>query len=365
MTSPYTEPDLCRSVEVQTRLASLKGWLESLSAVQGYNVGKLSVELIIFARLFEFMGGGITVAYILLYALLADAVPKETRASVFYTMEAIILLARAGAMGLCGTLLKKIPYALGPLTVLVYALNVPILLLSSSAATRVKLKQDVAISTAALSAEGIGSETPTEPNTTERLIDDRSDDKMSMVKYCKRILVSAYKEYLGRAVFRLSFLICAIKIVGLDVQLIQTQWTIKRYDWNFSAAAYINAYMTLVCMCVLAGLPLLSSYLLTKLGSTRKMEIRLLQLSLSLRVAGTLAMGLSPNKTLFLVSAGVQALSAGTYNTFKSLMTSFTSANQVAELYAVIAMVESMARIIDGQMWANVLIVSLRLGGVA
>ena len=287
---------------------------------------------------------------------------KWCSASVFYLSSSMLLLARAGAMALSGALLKRLPMMLGPLATLVYALNVAVVLSPSTGGPKpAGKKNDDARRFIAIPDEDRGSETLSDVHDARPLIQNSSLDRKSMIDYCRHTLVTVYETYLGRAVFRMSFLICFVKIIGLDVQLIQTQWSVKRYDWTFSAAAYVNAYATLVCMCVLAGLPLLSSYLLTTLGSARKMEIRILRLSLLFRIIGMLAMGFSPNKVCFLISVGVEALSAGTYDTFKAFLTGFSSTKHIAELYAVIAMVETVARMVSSQLWARVLIVSLRL----
>jgi len=109
----------------------------------------------------------------------------------------------------------------------------------------------------------------------------------------------------------------------------------------------VNAYATFIGMLVLASLPFISSYLTYKLGSPRKTEIFILQISITLRIIGTLAMGLVPNRASFLIAVAVQALSAGTYDTFKSLLTSFSSTTHIAELYAVISLVETTAHMIS------------------
>ena len=120
-----------------------------------------------------------------------------------------------------------------------------------------------------------------------------------MIDHSRHILITVYETYLGRAVFRISFLICFMKAIGLNVHLVQMQWSVKRYEWTFSAAIYVNTYAALVCTCVLAGLPHLSSYLLTTLGSAQKREIRILRLSLLFRTIGMLAMGFSLRPNAF------------------------------------------------------------------
>ena len=288
-----------------------------------------------------------------------------------------LLLARAFAMAICGILLKDFPWAVAPATVIAYSLNIPIILLFPSRLA----KPQVPAAPVSLPVDGSGAlllSGPDVENGANRVHDGRnrySDDEeslspgieglgkpaMSILEHCKHVLVTTYNEYLGRAVFRISLIACGIKILGLDVQTIQTQWSVERFDWTFSAVTYVNAYATLVCMVVLAGLPSLSSYLVARLGSVRRMELAIIRSSLMLRILGNLAMGLAPTRSYFLVGVTIQALSAGTYDTFKSFLTGLSSTGHVAELYAVISLVETAAHMVSSQMWANILVFSLDL----
>ncbi|KAL8798642.1 MAG: hypothetical protein Q9182_006501 [Xanthomendoza sp. 2 TL-2023] len=333
----------CQSNEVQTRLSNLNGWLDYVSAAQ--------------ARLIECIGGGIPVAYIILYATLADAVSTDARTSVFYFVGAMLLLARAGTMTLCGILLKNLPSAIAPVTVVAYALNIALILCSRPHVRKEHKRRDTGVPIDLSDDESEPFLTPGD-NSDGKAVQDRNGK--TLLRHCKDTLVTAYKEYLGRAVFRVGFLVCVIKIIGLDIQIIQTQWSVVRYDWSYSATSYVMAYATLVCMCVLAFLPLFSSYLQPKLLDAVKVDVRIIQLSLMFRMAGTLAMGLSPTRACFLIAVGIQALGAGTYDAFKSLLTRFSSGSHIAELYAVIAIVETMARMLSSRMWATLLIISLK-----
>ncbi|KAK3997791.1 major facilitator superfamily domain-containing protein [Cladorrhinum sp. PSN332] len=407
----------CRSNEVQARLARLNGWFENVSALQGliltlpyarlaesvdkhmflcvgfvtstasmayfflichFSGPSVPLHLVVLSRVFESVGGGISMAYILLYSLLALRVPAKTRSSIFYMTGAGLLLARAFAMVICGILLKDYPWAVAPATVIAYSLNIPIILLFPSRPPKPQPTAEPASPPADGSGDMLlsGSEIEDgngcdgqrhyydDEESLRSATDGIGKPAMSILEHCKHVLVTTYNEYLGRAVFRISLIACGIKILGLDVQTIQAQWSVERFDWTFSAVTYVNAYATLVCMLVLAGLPSLSSYLVARLGSVRRMELVIIRGSLVLRIIGNLAMGLAPTRAYFLMGVTVQALSAGTYDTFKSFLTGLSSTGHVAELYAVISLVETAARIVSSQMWANILVFSLNLDDV-
>ena len=268
----------------------------------------------------------------------------------------MLLLARAAAMAVSAAVLETLPTVLGPLAALIYALNLAVLVSCSRSLHTTERSIDLPAPVAVDDDNAFGL------TEMERLMPDISIGGRSMVQHCIHTLVTVYNEYLGCTAFRLSFVICFFKILGLDVQLIQTQWSVKRFMWAFSTATYVNAYAAIICVCVLLGLPVITSCLLKKLKSTRKVETSIFRLSLFFRILGTFAMALSPNEPCFLFSVGVQALGAGTYDTFKAIVTGFASTKHIAELYAVIGMVETIAHMIGSQIWANVLIASLAKG---
>ncbi|KAH6618354.1 hypothetical protein B0J18DRAFT_437147 [Chaetomium sp. MPI-SDFR-AT-0129] len=281
-------------------------------------------------------------------------------------------------MTVCGILLRSAPWAVGPVTVLAYSLNIPIILFIAARRPKLPTEADEPLVSSQPDIDdddymnNLGNNNNNNSSDSQRACHDGMESVsiaadgstspgMSLVQHIKHVFVTTYNEYLGRTVFRISLIACGIKILGLDVQLIQTQWTVERFDWTFSAATYVNAYATLVCMLVLAGLPALSTYLIIRLGSARRMEIVIIRWSLVLRIIGNLAMGLAPSRPYFLMGVTIQALSAGTYDTFKSFLTGLSSSGHVAELYAVISLLETAARIVSSQMWANILVVSLDL----
>jgi len=182
------------------------------------------VDLVILSRIFEFVGGGISIAYIILYSLLALATPLEMRTSAFYIVGAILLLARAGAMALCGALLEDYPWAVGPATVLVYALNIPLIAVSSFRALSPSLDLTPMRDAVIDSNNQQADERENNNSEDEATLEEENGILLSLIiRNFKNVLITAYKEYLGQLVFRISLLVCAVKIIGLDVQLIQPQ----------------------------------------------------------------------------------------------------------------------------------------------
>lgn len=251
-------------------------------------------------------------------------------------------------MGLYGILLNYCLGAVGPVTVLVYALNVPVV---RAASTRPAAPVATRAASVNESAEGLllgaglmddgrrhsAEAAPTHTaaaaalKTTEcHAGPEPAAGPRSVLEYCRHVCVTTYKIYLGRGVFHTGLVVCALKTIGLDVQIIQTQCSAWRFCWTFSAVTYANAYATLLCMLVVASLPPVVLPLADRLGTQRATELPDIRASLALRAAGTLAMGLAPTRGAFLAAVAVQALSAGIYNTFKSFLAGCSSSAHVA-----------------------------------
>ncbi|KAM4060144.1 hypothetical protein HRG_002249 [Hirsutella rhossiliensis] len=369
---------------IDNRKLLLAGFISStVSVVYFFGICRLPVgivrlELVVCFRVLECIGGGTTMAYILLYSSLARKNPVESRTLVIYIAGAVLLLARAGAMVLVGLLLQGNAPSIGPITILVYLTNIPVLLSGGSSRPAIAMGQGQSLCGDAADADGgvaplDAADAASDVSSVTGLdLDGPGGDddgsvyieppsRKGILLHIKHILLTAYNEYLGRAVLRTGLFVCATKIVALDVQFIQPQWSVKKFDWNFTATSYVNAYATLICMVVLVCLPFLSASLSDRLDSPQRTDILIFRLSLFFRIAGTVAMGLAPTKLSFLAAVGVQALSAGAYDAFKSLVTSFSSAAHVTELYAVISLIETLAHMLSCQLWASLLVLSLGL----
>lgn len=171
-------------------------------------------------------------------------------------------------------------------------------------------------------------------------------------------------RYFGRKECRLGFLIGALMVASVDVWFVRIQWTSKRFDWTFAAVSYINSYTTVITMFVLLALPFFASNMQRKLGDPRKVDIHLFRFSMLLMCVGNLAMSISPNRGIFLISVGIQALGAGTWDCYKSFLIGLWSKEHVTELYGVVSAMEYLVRTIDCRIWAWILVVALRQGGL-
>jgi len=176
----------------------------------------------------------------------------------------------------------------------------------------------------------------------------------------------AYKEMIGQRVIAWGLLFYVIKVMADDTQFIQTQWVVRRFAWNFSAAAYVYAYTALFCSLILAGLPFLSSYFIRRYnGNTQRMEVTILRLSIASHAIGSLAMGLAPNRAAYVAAVSFSALSVGAFDTLKSFLSGFCSPDRITELYATLSLVETGTHIVASRMWTAILIASFDLEGIA
>ncbi|EHK26501.1 uncharacterized protein TRIVIDRAFT_218655 [Trichoderma virens Gv29-8] len=348
---PILEEAVCRSLAVddcrhdrtaQARLASINGWIDFATAVQG-------------------------ILLVLPYAWLAEQMNKHQLLLIGFTtsilsMAYFLVITRAGSTALCGVLLDGFATAIIPVAISIYAISIAIMARSCIHCAQKRGRRDYADG----SCQGLLDDN----NENDEDANNNNGGSIRLAKqtrYTKAMFpLAAYKEMIGQGVIAWGLLFYFFKVVAVDTQFIQTQWVVRRFAWNFSAAAYIYAYTALFCLLVLAGLPFLSSYLIRRYnGNTQRMEITILRLSIASHAIGSLAMGLAPSRALYIAAVSFSALSVGAIDTFKSFLSGFCSPDQITELYATFSLVETATHVVASRMWTAILIASFDLNGIA
>lgn len=187
-----------------------------------------------------------------------------------------------------------------------------------------------------------------------------SSSTLNFYNTCKTALQNGYHRYLGRRERRLGFLILILLVSYSGVRFHQATVDLQTIRLVLSAVLYITSYTTVVTMFVLRSLPLLAYRLLRKLGDTRIVDVYIFRLSLLFACMGCLAIGLSPNRGVFILAIGLQLLCAGTRDTFKSLLISLFAREHITEFYGVCSLLEYLTRVLDRRIWAGVLVVALK-----
>ncbi|KAG8408975.1 hypothetical protein J3458_019982 [Metarhizium acridum] len=218
-----------------------------------------ALDSVIFFRVFECVGGGVPMAYVLLNSLLFFRMTAEKRASVFYMMSMVLVVARAGGTALCGVLLDKYPRSAVPVAALVYGINLPLVAFfrTPQAASR---------------PEGMGEPRPDgSPLLPDVHGEQRAKDGSRVADDIYARLASTCRELRKQPVLSWSLLFYVVKVLAIDVQMIQAQWAVARFNWTFSVVAYLNAYTAVVCFLILSGLPFASQLLVSRCGSPHGM----------------------------------------------------------------------------------------------
>ncbi|KAI0448418.1 hypothetical protein F5B21DRAFT_510172 [Xylaria acuta] len=149
------------------------------------------------------------------------------------------------------------------------------------------------------------------------LLNSQSPDARGALEWMNRVMRCRPGISVGPVIWA-SLLVCGVKIIALDAQIIQPQWCVKPIRLDLlrrEPCEHLHG----------PDLP-------------RKMEIVVPHISLAFQILGTLAMNLVPDKSTSIVVVAAQALSAGAHDTFKSLPTGFRSSRRTAEPYPVIAL---------------------------
>ncbi|RYP57807.1 hypothetical protein DL769_009257 [Monosporascus sp. CRB-8-3] len=349
---PVLEDAICRALAsddcrqdhlAQARLATINSWIEIVTSVQAHAAAESTVrlELVLLFRVIESVGGGFPVAQVLLNSLLARQTIPETRASVFYLVSTLLVLGRAGGTALCGVVLDSNAGVVIPAAIIIYALNLPVIALFGRDVDRTKVIE-------AYRESGTGSDHHLLPFDDDAREQEARDSDLGGGD---NDIATEIADTTGS--------------VATTIASTLAQWLVHRFAWTFSAVAYVNAYIAVLCLITLASLPILTAHLISRYnGHTQKMEVTILRMSVAAFTLSSLGIGLSPNRGVYILAVSFAALSVGSFDTFKSLLSGFCATDLLSELYATISLVETAVHIVASRMWTLILIKSFDLKGV-
>ena len=143
------------------------------------------------------------------------------------------------------------------------------------------------------------------------------------------------------------------------------QYASKRYGWTLAQATYLWSFSSGVCiLCLLLILPVASSYLLEKKKYTAtKKDSILVCICLTTLGMGLVIEGLAPRVSVLIFALLVQAGSVGVGPSSRALMTSFIKQTEIAKLYAILAVVETLGLAVAGPIVAGLFAAGIKNGG--
>lgn len=156
----------------------------------------------------------------------------------------------------------------------------------------------------------------------------------------------------------------ALEIFGRSAVLQLMQYTTKRYGMSYSEAGLLQSVMAFTSLVLLlVVLPTTSQVLLTKLRfSAREKDLRLAQASAVLSALGTMLQGLAETKAALVAGIVVAGTGGGYTFMIRGLMTSLVGGHEIGLMYTSIAVVETLAALVSGPVYAGLFNVGLAWG---
>ncbi|RFU33894.1 hypothetical protein B7463_g2408, partial [Scytalidium lignicola] len=366
----------CKSTEVQSNLAMLRGWQATLECLPGIITGvpygllsdrygrkmvfNLSLSGIILtamwyatvcwwsnifpvwvtltSTLFSFIGGGSTIFAATIYTVVADVVPDDESGALTdkHPWLAICLGIGMLVVGFCVAFI--IPETIE---------------LSRSK----KIHPDII-----LNDEGEGVETGINSHESS---DNQTKTLRHIISSAVASLRGAAHFIAGNSQILLLLFTFLVSIFGRYIQELLLQYVTKRLQWSWSQAAYLmtlRSSSTLLLLVVI--LPSISHYFITHLSmTTRRKDLWLVRASSLFLVIGSFTIGLSGHPIPLTIGLIIFALGCGSTFLVRSLITSMVEPHYIGTLYNIMAICEATGLTSAGPTLSAAFRRGLRLGG--
>ncbi|KAK4987708.1 hypothetical protein LTR50_004456 [Elasticomyces elasticus] len=350
---------LCKIDVVQGQVAMLMGWQQLLDGIPIYFWQTFPIELSWLSSLHGIFGGSSPVAVAMFFVIASDVTTEEERATVFLRLGAANLLTTFIAPPVSGLLMEFNPWIPMFLGLIIQVIPIFLMLL---------IPETINYGNPTTSTTFSRPVTPV-VETTLAVPPDSSDRPRLLGTNFVAMSYGKLKDATGLLSqdWRVSALILPFMayMFLLSASTILLQYISKRYGLSFSRATLILAIRSGVDVVVLLlVLPGLSKLLVTRYGMHgKKKDLYLGRASALLLSAGWSLVALSPTLPLAAVSLVIATLGSGMILLVRSFMTALIPANQVARLYTLISIVDTLGLMAGGPLLAGIFKAGLSAGG--
>ena len=312
------------------------------------------------SALHALLGGGSIVASSLFFVILSDIVPQDHRASTFLRVGAAELAAKVVIPPISASLMTINPW-------------IPSLigtgLLLTCFLTYCIVPETLNYYYQPAERPSASRPSPSSTETTQHPKPPSSDTNHSTpTKPLNRLLHSLHTAtaFLTHD-YRIPLLILPFIGHSLIAQTSQLllQYTSKRYQLTFSQATLLTTILNAVKVLLLfALLPYASTLAMRhfRLSAQRK-DLYLGRASQGFVLVGWTLVGLSPNLTCVVISLVVAAMGQSTYLLIRSFLTSLVPAGQIARVYSIVSLVDTVGAMLGSPLLAGLFGRGLALGG--
>ena len=338
------------------------------------------IRLIWLTSLFDLIGGGQVVFDTLTTAMFAEAVPSESLSSAFFYLSSILTALRmVGVSG--GSLMLRNGYLLPiGIGIGVWCMNLPTAISLRTGRTEgyksipsseleehqldyVVNKTDEPPDLCLGSGAARDKHSISRQQNDERRHNDCREFRTMLSGYCYKFIRPVFKEAYA---YSLPLFLFLTHEVAMGVRDVTEQWISKRYSLKLQSVGYILAGQTLLSAIILSALPKISRFCVLKRKLIPgKRDVFMASASVFAAAVGSLLIALSWTVPLLLISLTVFAFGIGFHDAMKSYVALCVGAEntiEITRMYMLISILEVLANMVNGPLWAATFTVALRSG---
>ena len=287
------------------------------------------------------MAGSSPVVSALLFVIISDVVPEAARSKVFLQVGGVNLISSVCMPLLSAWLMEYTPWIPAIAGTVLTACGVIVTLFVP---------------------ETLGyNEPPSEPSTPEATKPPPPSEDANHLTTLLNAIAFLWLDWRIPALV-LSFL---IHLAVADISALQLQYVSTRYALTFAEATTLLTFRSIANILLLfLLLPALASHLTkTRNFCTQRTDLWMSRASMASWALGWLLFGLSPTLLSATAGMGITALGSGSFFLIRSLLTPLVPAHNVARLYSLISVVDTLGAMLGAPLLAGLFNWGLRLGG--
>lgn len=295
------------------------------------------------ASLSWIIGGGPTVALLVVWTMLADLSTDEKRAALFFQVGLVSQIASFVASAISSPLMALNPWIPLFLGCGIVSIGLGCVFSLPETMNKVKLSE-------AETPFSDDSEAPWSSDFTRVLI------SRNITRF-----IQPYSFLFTRPLLMLVFSAFAVQFARKSLAFL-TLYVSTRFGWSIARAHLLSSiHLAFTIPVFLFVLPFLSNNVLHYMSpSTRDLQIA--RLSTFAYIVGSLAIGLSSSVGLLIPSICIHAIGAGFPIVIRSLITALVKREETARLYSIFEIIQSAGDILGSFCFTKAFSASLSLG---
>jgi hypothetical protein len=299
------------------------------------------------------MSGSSPVASALIFVIISDVVPEAERSKVFLQVGGANLISSVCMPLLSAWLMEFTPWipsiagTISTACAVIATLFIPETLGYNDPPEEEEEEEEDSATTEA-------TKPPPSPETNNTTINNHITTLLASIAFL-------WSDWRIPALV-LSFL---IHLAISDISALQLQYVSTRYSLTFAEATTILTLRSIANILLLfLLLPFLSNLLTSSRGfCAQRTDLWMSRASMASWAMGWLLFGLSPNLLSATAGMGITALGSGSFFLIRSLLTPLVPAHNVARLYSLISVVDTLGAMLGAPLLASLFNWGLRLGG--